>query len=121
MLLGASASASIVGTLSLYGNIAYGFSRQKFDFSDPCCSRTNFNGNYQIGEVGVLWRVYEGTEGRTLKNVSLSFGYRAQDLTTKSIPSRTFALTPTPVLINVEYKNVSTTTDGFVIGIVGSF
>ena len=120
LLLGVSGSAPIVGTLSLYGNIAYGFARDRYDFGDTSGNR-NYNGNYQIGEVGVLWRIYESSEGRALKNVSLSFGYRAQNLTTKGVPSATFALTPTPVVIDVQHKDLSTTTDGFVVGIVGSF
>ena len=106
--------------LPLLAEIAYGFARDRYDFGDTSGNR-NYNGNYQIGEVGVLWRIYESSEGRALKNVSLSFGYRAQNLTTKGVPSATFALTPTPVVIDVQHKDLSTTTDGFVVGIVGSF
>jgi hypothetical protein len=120
VLLGASGAAPLVGRLSLYGNMAYGFAREKADFSDAS-GESKYSANYQIGEVGVSYLLYEGAEGQPLKNVLLSFGYRAQGFTVKSVTLGTFGLGAPPVLLDTQKKDVRTTTDGFVLGIVGSF
>jgi hypothetical protein len=120
ILIGASGAAPLVGRLSLYGNVAYGFAREKADFSDSA-GESKFSANYQIGEVGVSYLLYEGTEGRPLKNVLFSFGYRAQGFTVKSVALGTFGLGSPPVLVATQKKDIRTTTDGFVLGIVGSF
>jgi hypothetical protein len=120
ILLGASGAAPLVGRLSLYGNIAYGFAREKTDTPDSA-GESKYSANYQIGEVGVSYLLYESTEGRPLKNVLLSFGYRAQSFTVKSVALGTFGPGPPLVLLDSQKKDIRTTTDGFVLGIVGSF
>ena len=120
VLLGASASAPLVGKLFLYGNAAYGFAREKTAFLDAS-GNDSFSGSYRIGEVGVTYPLYDNAQGSGLKNVVVTFGYRAQNFTTKSVALGTFALTAPPTLIGTQSKDVSTSTDGFILGIVGSF
>jgi hypothetical protein len=117
LLLGASGSLPFTDNLSLYGNAAYGFSRIKS--SGDLADETTYSGSYRIGEVGISYAVYSGTQDTVLKNVSLTFGYRAQVLLARSVGFGTATLAGVPV--DIQKKDVQTTTDGFVLGIVGSF
>jgi hypothetical protein len=120
ILIGASGSAPLAGRFSIYGNVAYGFAREKTDFSDVN-GESKYSANYQIGEVGASYLLYEGSEGRPLKNVSISLGYRAQTFTVKSVPFGTVGVDPSLDIRDLQKKDVRTTTEGLVLGIVGSF
>jgi hypothetical protein len=120
VLIGASGSAPLIGKLSLYGNVAYGFGREKADLAQANGS-TSASGNYAIGEVGVSYVIYEAAESRVLKDVSVTFGYRAQNYTSKGVVLGTFTVGPPSILIDTQSKNISSTTNGFVVGIAGSF
>ena len=120
ILLGASGAAPLFGRLSLYGNIAYGLARDKVDVQDAA-GESKFSANYAIGEVGVSYLLYEATQGQPLKNLLVSFGYRAQGLTIKSVSFGTFSLGSPPIVLDSQKRDIRTTTDGFVLGIVGSF
>ena len=120
VLLGASASAPLVGKLFLYGNAAYGLAREKTAFSDAA-GNDSYSGSYRIGEVGVSFPLYESAESAGIRNVLVTFGYRAQNFTTKSVALGTYALTTPPTLLAIRKTDVNTSTDGFILGIVGSF
>jgi hypothetical protein len=120
ILLGASASAPLGGKFLLYGNAAYGFAREKTDFKDAG-GNDSYSGNYRIGEVGLTYLLYDKVEGQGIKSLSISFGYRAQNYTAKSVALGTFSATNPPVLISTQAKDINTTTDGFILGIVGTF
>lgn len=120
ILVGMSGSVPLDGStrLSLYGNFAYGLGRAKFDVALPN-GDTRSNAEYKIGEVGLSYRLFSAPQG-ALKQLSLSFGYRAQLFTLKSIPFGTYA-TSALVPTEVERRNVQSTTDGFVVGLIGVF
>jgi hypothetical protein len=118
ILVGASGSAVLIDKWSLYGNVAYGFARQKNDFLDFAGDDT-YSGRYRIGEVGLSYRAYTSEQGM-LKTLSISLGYRAQIYTTKSV----FQPVVTPdfsVVIDPRKVDVQSTTNGFVLGIQAAF
>jgi hypothetical protein len=119
ILLGASASVPLAGRFSFYGNVAYGVGRNKTDFVGAT-GETRFDSDYKIGEIGVSYAAYEGGAGAVLKSVLISVGYRAQVLTSKDLPLGTYTV-PGNSLIDVQHVDVKTTTDGFVVGLVGVF
>jgi hypothetical protein len=119
ILLGASASLPIAGRLFLYGNAAYGIGRNKYDFADAE-GKSRRDADYRIGEIGVSYVAYEGAPDSPVKSLLVSFGYRAQVLTTKDVALGTFAF-PSNQPLSIQKKDVRTTTDGFVLGVVGVF
>jgi hypothetical protein len=81
LLLGANASAPLTDTVTLYGNAAYGFARYRSEATDPE-GRSDYDGEYEIGEVGVSWRFGEML-GPTWRNTSVALGYRFQSFVAK--------------------------------------
>jgi hypothetical protein len=120
LLIGANASAPLTDTLSLYGNAAYGFSRQRSDLGDPE-GHSRYDGGYQIGEVGLTWR-FGPLLGATWQNTSLALGYRFQSLLVRDLPVAE-VLTPdiaaTPV--SVRRSDVRTNTSGPVVTLIAFF
>lgn len=117
-LVGASSSVPLEGSgrLSLYGNVAYGVGKSRADIPDS----NKVDVSYRIGEVGLSYRLFSAPQG-ALKHLNLSFGYRAQVATLKNIAFGSYATPTSLVPTSVERRNIQSTTDGFVIGLIGVF
>jgi hypothetical protein len=115
-----SGSFPLAGRLSAYGNFAYGFAREKTDFADAA-GEDRYRGNYRIGELGLLFRLYGDAASTVLKNVSVSLGYRMQAFTVESVAIGTYAPTAPTVPISIRKSDLQTTTDGVVLGVVAVF
>lgn len=120
VLIGLAGAAPITDRLRLYGSAAYGFATQKVEFA-ALDGSSRYDGTYRVGEVGLTYVVHTGTTGQVLKNVALTAGYRIQSYTTKSVPLFTTTASATPVILATEHRDLNTTTDGFVIGVVATF
>jgi hypothetical protein len=120
ILLGANASVPLTDTLSLYGNAAYGFVRYNSDLRDPA-GHSHYDGSYQIGEVGLSWRVGQFL-GNAFQNTSVALGYRFQSLRVEDTPvttSETLSFNSTP--IGVAREDLRTNTSGPVITLIAYF
>jgi hypothetical protein len=119
VLIGLSGTAPLKGALSLYGNAAYGFARQKTDAPDASGS-TRFDADYQIGEVGLRYAL--GSFGqRFLSNVVISVGYRYQLFTSHDVALSTTSLVGPPTVLAIEKRDLRTYTTGPVIALVAYF
>lgn len=119
LLLGISATAPLQGPLALYGNFGYGPARQTISVSGS--SNLEFKGDYQISEVGFAYLLTNDRSILGFTNVSMQLGYRAQAVSLNDLPYDTFSTGPVPTLISTQYKNVRSTTQGLVFGIVAAF
>ena len=116
-LIGISASLPIAGKFSFYGNVAYGWGRNKYDFSSVS-GTSSLSSTYRIGELGGSYLAYQGS---AVKSILVSLGYRAQFLTTKGAPLDTVTFTDPPRVVDVQHQNKSSTTDGFIFGLTMVF
>jgi hypothetical protein len=121
ILVGASGSLPLEASsrLSLYGNFAYGLGRSKFGFTLPS-GENKLNVSYTIGEVGLAYRLFSAPSS-ALKSLSLSLGYRTQFVTFKDAPFGTYSGIASATPSSIERKDSRSTTDGFVLGLVGVF
>jgi hypothetical protein len=120
ILLGVSASAPLSDRLSLYGNFAYGFGRQKSQVADAS-GDTKYSARYTISEVGISYRIMEGSAGAFIKSVSGSLGYRAQSYTTKDVALGTYDPSAPSTPLSITTRDGRTSTTGAVLAIVASF
>jgi outer membrane protein with beta-barrel domain len=119
VLLGVSGSAPLNDRLSLYGNFAYGVTRNKTDVPDAA-GKTRYNGDYQIAELGLSYSF--GSFGqRMLQNISISAGYRFQLLTTKGITGGTTTAVAPFTLISTQNVDARTYTAGPIVALIASF
>lgn len=119
LLLGATASAPLTDTLALYGNAAYGFARFRSDLPDPD-GRSHLDGGYQIGEVGLSWRVGQ-LLGSPLQNTSIALGYRFQSFLVNDTPSVVFAPSSPDTALAVQRRDVRSNTSGPVVTLIAFF
>ena len=119
LLLGISATAPLQGPLALYGNFGYGPARQTIFVSGS--SDVRFKGGYQISEVGLAYRLTDDRAFLGFTSLSVQLGYRSQTITLNDLNFDTFSTGPVPTLISTQYKNVRSTTQGIVFGIVAAF
>lgn len=120
VLIGISGSASITEKLRLYGSAAYGFAKQTVAFTG-LDGGNRYDGSYRVAEVGLTYVAYVGGVGQALKSVAINGGYRIQNFTTKSVPLFTTTASVSPVVLSTEYRDLTTSTDGFVLGVVAAF
>ena len=119
LLLGISATAPLQGPLALYGNFGYGPARQTIFASGS--SDLRFKGGYQISEVGLAYRLTDDRAFLGFASLSMQLGYRSQTVTLNDLNFGTFSTGPVPTLIGTQYKDVRSTTQGMVFGIVAAF
>lgn len=120
IILGLSANAPLQGKLSLYGNLAYGLAREKTDFQDAV-GKSKYDATYWIGEVGFAYQLYQSPDQTGIKNLSLQLGYRSQTLLLKGVSLATAAIVPPFPVVGAEKQDISSTTHGPVLGLVGAF
>jgi hypothetical protein len=117
--LGASASLPLSGSLSLYGNVAFGAGRSRLDSADAA-GQSRLDLTYRNGEVGISYLALERARDAPLQSILVSAGYRAQVITTRKLGLGTYAI-PSGQLIDIDRRDLTTTTDGVVVGIVAIF
>jgi hypothetical protein len=118
-LIGANASAPLTDTLTLYGNAAYGFARYHADLTDPE-GRNSYDGNYEIGEVGVSWRFGE-LLAPAMRNTSLAVGYRYQGFLVRDTSLSSQIDLATQRFNNVRRGDLRSNTSGPVITLIAFF
>jgi hypothetical protein len=119
-LLGISSTVPIGNNLSVYGNFAYGMGNDKLDSTLPDGSN-KLDVTYRILEAGLSYSLYSPLSSASMiKDLSLRLGYRTQVAVIKDAPLATYSLN-SPVPISIEKKNLQSTTDGFILSLVGTF
>lgn len=118
LLFGVSASTPLQDKLSLYANFAVGPTREKANVADIEGNST-YNGLYTIVELGLSYRLLDYGPAAALKSLSLQLGYRSQTIEIRDLVFGTFDGSGT--LVSSEHRNVSSTTQGPVLGIIGIF
>jgi len=120
-LLGVNASAPLQDRLSLYGNLAVGPARDKGDIPDNA-GVVAHNGFYKIGEVGFSYRLSDQPNSSSmLNNVSLQVGYRSQTISIRNLAFGTLDSNAPYSVISYEKHDVVSTTQGFIVGLIGAF
>jgi len=117
VLFGLSGSAPLTGNLRLIGSFAIGPGRQRT--TTPAGEAKN-NSVYQVVEVGIAYPLISGSSG-PLRSLSLTLTYRAQIYRIKGIDFPTTTLPPQNQLISTESRDVTSTTQGPVLGLIASF
>jgi hypothetical protein len=97
--------------LRVYGNIAY-------ILGDSKVQGVKTDTEYKIAEIGLSYRI--GSAG-PISSVAVQLGYRSQIVTQKDIDVPTFSVVSPGTVLSTQRVKLRTTTDGFVIGLVGSF
>jgi hypothetical protein len=109
--LGVSARYPIAENWNLYGSAAYSGGKTSFQVSSG-----RYSLRYTVAEAGVGYRIPGG-----FSNMSVTAGYRYQNLNFRRTHADTFALTPEPVLVASEPARVETATKGFTVGVAVAF
>lgn len=109
--LGVSARYPIAENWSLYGSTAYSTGHSRFQVT-----RERYSARYTIADAGVAYRM-PGTFG----NMSITAGYRYQNLDFRHAYVRTYVVTPEPVLIASEPTRIQSATKGFTAGVAYNF
>ena len=109
--LGVSLRYPIAENWNLYGSAAYGAGHTTFRVS-----RDRFGLRYTVSEAGVGYRI-----PGAFANMSLTAGYRYQNLDFRETFTDTYALTPEPVLISRSPRRIQSATKGFTMGVAFSF
>jgi len=117
--IGASASVPLSGRFSLYGNVAFGIGKARFPGTDAA-GQSDADLSYRNGEIGLSYVLVERAAGALLTSVVISAGYRAQVTTTKGVALGTYSLDQTQ-LFAVQKQDLTSTTDGIVLGFVAIF
>lgn len=120
VLVGVSASAPLTDRLSLYGNFAYGVARQESDSPDAR-GEDRYDARYTIGEVGMSFRLFEGTPTAFVRSASASLGYRVQSYTTEDIGLGTYSGPADATPLSTDKRDLRSSTNGFVLALVASF
>jgi hypothetical protein len=119
LLIGLSGSAPISNNLGIYGNFAVGPATLKVDY-EPFGSK--FNGDYRVGEFGFSYRIPTGGGTPLLKGLTATVGYRTQVVKIRDLPFVSYDMsTGVPAFQSIDPKVQTSTTQGIVLGIVGSF
>ena len=85
VLLGAVANFAVSDKLRFYGQAGYGPARIRLAFTDPTLGNPKANARYLIGEFGLSYPVFGGTNGHGAATAAL--GYRTQTVKTDSYSS----------------------------------
>lgn len=108
--LGLSGRIPVAENLTAYASGAYSPGRSKFASG----ARVNFR--YTVAEAGLGYRL-----PGAFSNVSITAGYRYQNLDFRRGPIYNFALTPEPVELARGSERIQSATRGFVMGVALSF
>jgi hypothetical protein len=108
--LGVSGRYPMAENWNVYGSAAFGPGRSTFSNGD------RYNIRYSVAEVGVGYRI-----PGFFANMSITAGYRYQNLDFRRGPAYSFALTPEPVLIARDTQRIESATKGFTAGVAFSF
>jgi hypothetical protein len=109
--LGVSGRYPIAENWNLYGSTAYSGGKTSFQVSGG-----RYSLRYTIAEAGVGYRI-----PGAFSNMSVTAGYRYQNLSFRHTHTDTFALTPEPVLVSSEPERIRTSTKGFTVGVTVAF
>ncbi len=114
ILAGVSVSTPLYGNYSLYGNFAFGPAQEKTAFNQK------YDGTYKIGEIGISSKIVDSPLSSVFKAMSWQIGYRFQNVAIQDIKFNTYSI-PAGTVLSQEFKDISSTTHGFVLGLVGVF
>jgi hypothetical protein len=109
--LGLSGRYPIAEQWNLYGSAAYSGGKTRFEVSGG-----RYSLRYTVAEAGVGYRI-----PGAFSNMSVTAGYRYQNLSFRHTHADTFALTPEPVLVSSEPERIRTATKGFTVGVAVAF
>jgi hypothetical protein len=109
--LGLSGRFPVAENLNAYASAAYSPGRSRFASTDE-----SFNFRYTVAEAGLGYRI-PGAFG----NMSITAGYRYQNLDFRRGPVYSFALTPAPVELARGTERIQSATKGFIAGVAFSF
>jgi hypothetical protein len=109
--LGVSARYPIAENWNLYGSTAYGTGHSRFQVSGE-----RYSARYTVAEAGLGYRL-----AGALANVSITAGYRYQNIDFRHAYIRTYVLTPEPLLVSSEPTRIQSDTKGFTAGVAYSF
>ena len=109
--LGVSARYPFAENWSAYGSAAYGWGRSKLTRSNE-----RLSARYTVAEAGVGYRL-----PGAWANVSLTAGYRYQEVDFRDGPRYTYALTPEPTVVGRSGHRVKSSAKGFTAGVGYSF
>jgi hypothetical protein len=114
VLFGLSGSAALTAKLRLIGSFAIGPARQRANTPDGPVKN---DASYRVIEVGVAYPLISSPSGY-LRSLSLTATYRAQIYTIKGVELRTVTQGG---VTSSESRDVTSTTQGPVVGIIASF
>lgn len=109
--LGVSARYPLAENWNLYGSAAYTRGHARL-----LTSGERYGLRYTVAELGVGYRI-----PGAFSNMSLTAGYRYQNLDFRDVHRLTYALTPAPVLVSSEPIRPQSATKGFTMGVTFSF
>jgi hypothetical protein len=109
--LGVSARYPFAENWSAYGSAAYSVGRSKLSKS-----KERLHARYTVAEAGVGYRL-----PGAWANVSLTAGYRYQEVDFRDGPRYSFALTPEPAVVGRSSQRIQSATKGFTAGVAYSF
>ena len=109
--LGVSARYPLAENWNLYGSAAYTRGHAWL-----LTSGERYGLRYTVAETGIGYRI-----PGAFSNMSLTAGYRYQNLDFRDVYRLTYALTPAPVLVSTEPVRPRSATKGFTMGVAFSF
>ncbi len=109
--LGVSARYPVAENWNLYGSAAYTSGHARL-----VTSGDRYGLRYTVAEVGVGYRI-----PGAFSNMSVTAGYRYQNLDFRDVHRLTYALTPAPVLVSSESIRPQSATRGFTMGVAFAF
>ena len=119
--IGVSARTELpmIDGLALYGNVALGVGRGRGSLPIANVPSSYKNDvRYNIGEVGVAYAFPQRPFGSSW---SLTFGYRLQSLMIKDVEFITRDVSAPQLAVSTERRNLQTTTQGFIFGLLVAF
>lgn len=122
-LIGVTGNAAVTENLRLYGNAAVGPARQKLKDDIPGAEENRkLDALYRVGEVGFTYLFFRGSPTSGIGAASVSLAYRAQVYTIKSVAFATRSPTsPQTVILDVEKRDIDSTTQGPILALNVSF
>lgn len=109
--LGLSGRLPLAENWNLYGSAAYSGGKTSLETSGA-----RYSLRYTVAEAGVGYRI-----PGAFSNMSVTAGYRYQNLNFRHTRADTFALTPEPVFVSSEPERIRTSTKGFTVGVAFAF
>lgn len=109
--LGVAVRYPIAENWNLYGSTAYSTGHSRFQVSGE-----RYSARYTIADAGIAYRL-----PGALGNVSITAGYRYQNLDFRHAFIRTYVLTPEPLLVSSAPTRIQSATKGFTAGVAYNF